>query len=58
MAWWVRRDQWPHVELGPFNIKAEADELAAQFAQLPPDHYPTGEWTWTVLPGDFTGTHR
>ena len=57
MAWWLRRDQWPHLELGPFTDRADADQLAAHFAALPANDYAS-DWTWTVTEGDWTGSHQ
>jgi hypothetical protein len=48
MAWWVRRDQWPHMELGPFADRAEAEAVHVQL---------TPEASWSVVEGDWLGSH-
>lgn len=58
-AWWVRRDQWPNLELGPFTDKTEADQLADQLAAPPQSvrgRHLIADWTWSVVAGDWTGS--
>jgi hypothetical protein len=56
MVWWVRREQWPHMEFGPFGTREDAEAL---HAQLTPELFAAmggAEWTWAVVPGGWAGS--
>ena len=55
--YWVRRVQWPHMELGPFADRPEAEAL---IGKLPEAYRKVGgaDWTWEVLPGDYHGSFQ
>jgi hypothetical protein len=57
MAWWVRRDQWPHMELGPFADRAEAEALHVQLTPEALAGVGGARWSWSVVPGDWFGSH-
>jgi hypothetical protein len=50
--WWIRRDQWPHMKLGPFDKRRTAEKLRKH---LPKAYAKVGgrDWTWTVVQGGY-----
>jgi hypothetical protein len=54
MSYWVRRDQWPNMELGPFVDRSTAEGLLPGLA----DAFGSfgAEWTWAVVEHGAVGT--